>query len=660
MESGVHQRVSLRTFPWCLLLVVVAFGTVTGCRSRQERDERKNAALFDQIVAAERDARHRAWTAPPRPAPPPAVEPRRPEPVAEPPADHCRRWLAKPVALRLEKTPLADVLRTFCAQQGVSPKISESVQGTLSGDFAFQDPGAFLDILCRNGGLIWYYDGQSVYFCRSEEQESAVLRLRNMTAVELRNALISLELWDGRWSWRNDTTKNFLYVSGPPRYTALVKETLEQMEAMYEQDYSMGVFRLKHTMASDQEVEFHKDTVLIPGVASLLRQIVLGLPVGSTEVGSVRTVAQAPRFLKGTGMVPPKLKPPTGGQPPVAQPPAEPERVEEPPVNVRIVSEPRLNAVLIWDARHRMPYYQALIDQLDQPRRLVEIRAAIIDVAVDHSQELGFAWDYRFKAGDVRNEGGANQGPLDNATDFASHVGRGLNFTTIYQHGIDTLMAKARFLEENGDANVLSHPAVLTIDNVQAQIRHTQTFYVKLEGKEEVDLVDVTVGTVLQVTPHVIETESGMRRVQMTVHIEDGTDQSTQTDQVDGVPRIVQSIVDTHAVVGEEQSLIIGGNYTERKVDTETGVPVLKNIPVLGHLAKNTTQSKVKTQRLFILSPRIVSLDSLLATQGAGLEPVFDRTRRVDWAQRAFGDPGGSSDASKEKREQVPPATDGH
>jgi len=122
-------------------------------------------------------------------------------------------------------------------------------------------------------------------------------------------------------------------------------------------------------------------------------------------------------------------------------------------------------------------------------------------------------------------------------------------------------------------------------------------------------------------------------------------------------------------VVGIKKQRLTGGRITEKDITLFTrqlatmmksGVPLLKNIPVLGHLAKNTTQSKIKTQRLFVLSPRIVSLDSLLETQGAGLEPVFDRSRRVDWAQRAFGDPNEPSDTPEEKREKKQQSTDGH
>jgi len=633
------------SFPIGFFIFFAFLAIGVGCRSPQERDERRNAALFERIVAAERQSREDIKRAPPAPPPPEPVVLQRVEPLPDPPEDYGLRWLRKPVALKLEKTPLPEVLRAFCAQQGVSPKISEKIQGTLSGSFSFDEPRQFLDVLTRNGGLIWYYDGQSVHFYRSEEQESAVLRLRNLTAVELRNALIGLELWDGRWSWRSDATQSLLYVNGPPHYVSLVKDALERMDSMYAEDGTMGVFRLKHALAPDQEVEFHKEKVTIPGVASLLRQIVLG----ESASGGARSVT-APRFLKGTGMVPPKPKAATPGSEPAPAAPAEGEA--RAPTEVRIVADPRLNAVLIWDARSRMPYYKALIEQLDQPLRLVEIRAAIIDVSVDHAKDLGFAWDYSFKHGDVTTRGGANQGQPDNPVNFLSQVGKGVNMTTVYEHGMDVLLAKAKFLEESGDASVLSNPAVLTVDNIQAQIRHTQTFYVKLEGKEEVDLVDVTVGTVLQVTPHVIE-EQGTRKIQMTVHIEDGTDSSSQSAKVDDVPRIIQSIVDTRAVVGEQQALIIGGTYNEKKTRSEDGVPWLKNLPVVGHLAKNTKASSVKQQRLFVLSPRIVDLDSLLQTQGAGLEPVFDRSRRVDWVQRAFGDPPPADEKRKKAADPV-------
>ena len=554
-----------------------------------------------------------------------------------------KEWLKKSFNLSVDKAPLPDVLRSFCAQEGVVPKISDKIQGTLSGDFHFEDPQQFLDLVGRNSAIIWYYDGQAVYFYKSEELESAVLRLRHISAADLRKAMLRMRIWDARWGWRNDESKNLLYVNAPPRFVSLVKSALDEMDAINAQDTVMGIFPLKHATATDQTTELGKERVVIPGVATLLQRIVLG------DEGKGAAPAPAPRKLMGTGKVPPP--PPSSEGKPAAAQAAQAGAEEAPPPAVRIVAEPRLNAVLVWDARPRMAYYKELIEKLDQPVRLVEIRAAVLDVEVNCSRDLGVAWDFNKHNKQI---GGINQGTGTNVVDFLNPQGNGLNFTTIYTHGMDKLMAKVRALEETGNANVLSQPAVLTIDNVQAQIRNTQTFYVKLQGERQVDLVDVTVGTVLQVTPHVIE-DAGPRRIMMTVHIEDGTDQSSDTQKVDNVPRVVQSIIDTHAVVGENQALIIGGHYSEQIRVDENGVPVLKDIPGLGALAKTTNKTRIRTERLFVVSPRVVSLDALLPSQGAGLERTFDDTPFIKQVRRANegGDERNAPRQTRRKKEKA-------
>jgi type III secretion protein C len=64
-------------------------------------------------------------------------------------------------------------------------------------------------------------------------------------------------------------------------------------------------------------------------------------------------------------------------------------------------------------------------------------------------------------------------------------------------------------------------------------------------------------------------------------------------------------------VVGDGQALIIGGHYYERQIDGESGIPVLRGIPVLGGLFRNRNSGYQKQERLFILSPRLVALEDI-------------------------------------------------
>ena len=64
-------------------------------------------------------------------------------------------------------------------------------------------------------------------------------------------------------------------------------------------------------------------------------------------------------------------------------------------------------------------------------------------------------------------------------------------------------------LESEQQARTLGMPSVLTFDNVEATLEDTTTSYIKVEGKDAADLFKVEAGTVLQVTPHIVEDPKG-------------------------------------------------------------------------------------------------------------------------------------------------------
>ncbi len=123
------------------------------------------------------------------------------------------------------------------------------------------------------------------------------------------------------------------------------------------------------------------------------------------------------------------------------------------------------------------------------------------------------------------------------------------------------------------------------------------------------DLFKVEAGTVLRVTPHIIH-ENGTTSIKLAVSVQDDQDTASYT-QTGNVPPIKQTKINTQAVVSAGQSLLIGGYYYEQKDQTENGVPVLKEVPVLGHLFKKTSNKNKKMERLILITPRIVRLDDV-------------------------------------------------
>ncbi|MCG8530936.1 MAG: type III secretion system outer membrane ring subunit SctC [Desulfovibrionales bacterium] len=530
-------------------------------------------------------------------------------------------WADKPFYYNAKNESLAIVLRDFCQQQNVASVISDKITANVTGDFMFDDPARFLMTVARNNELDWYFDGTIVYFYSLEEIQSAMIELRWLTPAELEKTLRSMGLYDERYRWRSVRSDKLVYLNGPPRYVELVKNVVQKLEKNAADERIMKVFKLKHAWADDIKLEFMDESITVPGVATLLRNLT-----------SKRTKEAAPKVEvtnQGLGHLQEKQKPDETIDNSVTSPRTDDDAN-------RILADPRLNAVVVWDVRERIEEYRQAIEQLDKPVSVIEIRAAIIDVSVNRLNEIGFSWSGKWNiTGDTPGQGsagvgGINVGTGDSAVDFFSNEGRGLNFSTIYTNGIDQLIARIHALESEGDANILSRPSVLTLDNVQAMLERTSTFYITVEGERVADFYDVTYGTVMKVTPHVLEKSKDGEdtQVKLVVSIEDGASDDTQNTVSAGtqIPTITRSTVNTQAIIGEGQALVIGGHYFETRTLNDEGVPGLRKIPFLGNLFNTSRTEVMRVERLFVISPRVVDLQEVARQQQAFKPEVFSRS----------------------------------
>lgn len=530
---------------------------------------------------------------------------------------------AKAFEYTAENTPLPVLLNAFAQSEGKVCEVSPSIQGNISGDLRFANVQEFFTFLERNQSIVAYQNTSGVYFYPRSEMQSDVFSVRNIGISTVRQALEEMGVYDRRYPLQWVSGGRLLKLTAPPPYVDLVAEVLMSLE-QDEPPVKRGtkVFRLKHAWADDITLNFMDKEVLVPGVASLLRNLTGGDTIQATPTSQSRPAVQRLKgqgLMRRTGTQTPQTQ---NGRPPLQRGGMQESAGNDAPENVqkqnsaRIMADSRLNAVVVWDDLTRMPQYQELVDALDVAAGLVEIRAAIIDVSVNKMQELGISWGYnRQKTGDGLSViGGAN---VTSTAEFQNMAGAGLNVSTIFVNGIDMLMNRIHALEQQGDASVLSRPAVLTMDNIQAILEVTNTFYVQVPGTYEVDLFDVTYGTVLRVTPHIVKNDTGAASIKLVVHIEDGGTRMAPKDSGLTLPVVSRTTISTQAVVGESQALIIGGHYYESNTTGENGVPVLMNVPILGALFKDQNDTRQKQERLFIISPRLVDIQDVPARMNA-------------------------------------------
>ncbi len=393
---------------------------------------------------------------------------------------------------------------------------------------------------------------------------------------------MEIGIWDSRFYWRSRPEEGIIYISGPPRYMELVSETALLLDRKsgerQKSQLTVKVFPLRYAWADDRLFNYRNQDVTIPGVATTLRQIVQG--------GGIQTQSSSDGSRSVPGMTP---STPAGQQPSTSATNVQAD-------SVFINADRRLNAVIIHDLESKMSMYESLINTLDKPLAQVEINVSIIDINTDSLEDLGINWRLGKDDGDYIRFNPFKTGDDSIPTN---------TFSTIINITSGKLLAQVNLLSESGNAKVLARPSVLTLDNMEAVLDNSQTFYVRVAGQESAELFPVTYGSVLKVTPRIVDEDSG-RKLHMSVNIQDGG-QASGTG-VDDIPVVKNSSISTQAVIDENESLLVGGYYYEENTQGQSKVPLLGDIPFLGTAFKTRSASTVKNVRLFLITPRIVNL----------------------------------------------------
>lgn len=126
---------------------------------------------------------------------------------------------------------LGAALQEFGSNLKVKVNLSPEVKGRIQGRLPEGTAQDFLDRLAANYNLEWYYDGSVLYVTSARENRTQLLVLSPITYDRLKAALDALDIADARFPIRPAPGKGVVMVSGPPRYVALVEQTLAGLVA---------------------------------------------------------------------------------------------------------------------------------------------------------------------------------------------------------------------------------------------------------------------------------------------------------------------------------------------------------------------------------------------------------------------------------------------
>ena len=121
---------------------------------------------------------------------------------------------------------LGTVLQEFSDNLGILLRISDQIHGRVQDYRSTETPKDFLNELARRNSFEWYFDGRILHISGNDESVVRLLALGSVPFLELWTALDRLGIADQRFPLRHGGTSDLVLVSGPPRYVALVEQTL--------------------------------------------------------------------------------------------------------------------------------------------------------------------------------------------------------------------------------------------------------------------------------------------------------------------------------------------------------------------------------------------------------------------------------------------------
>ncbi|WP_374627149.1 EscC/YscC/HrcC family type III secretion system outer membrane ring protein [Pandoraea sp.] len=486
-------------------------------------------------------------------------------------------WRGGPFVFQSAGTPLAELLRDFGAHHGiptvVSPHVDDGFIGTLPAGAA----QATLDALSERYRLSWYFNGQTLNIYKSSEATRRVMSLRYASPDDLLGHLRDAGVLHPRHCVaRGIPATHALEIAGVPACIETVAMLAEHLERdardQQESEETIKIFPLKFATADDTRYFYRGQEVVVPGVVSVLKDLILG--AGPLGVASATLATPGPAASTGIDA-------------------GRPLTTGAPTGTPRFSADPRRNAVIVRERRRNLPMYGDLIAQLDIRPRLVDISVAIIDVNASDVAELGvdFSGSARLGGfGAVSLNSRANDG--DTGT-----------FTTVVGD-TNKFMVNLSALERNSKARVLSRPSIVTLDNMQAVLDRSVTFYTKVSGEKVAKLESVTSGSLLRVTPRLVPNEgdgNGREQVMLTLNIEDGGEVRSERNARNEVPSIRNSSISTQARLQAGQSLLLGGFVQDAQHEQERKIPLLGDLPLIGRLFSSTSNRSDSVMRLFLI-----------------------------------------------------------
>lgn len=290
-----------------------------------------------------------------------------------------------------------------------------------------------------------------------------------------------------------------------------------------------------------------------------------------------------------------------------------------------VVADVAQNLLFVRGTREELSAVEAYLSSADQLERQVLVEVQILEAIIDEDFELGVTH--------------AIDGSIDgNALNIAQNLGTAQSgaFNAVFDFDGGDLSSTINALQSYVDLELISAPRVMTVSGAKATI----------EVVEEVPFIQATTstetngGAAISAIQEVQFKEAGVK-MDVTPTIQANgilkililKELSEVVGEFQTIPIIDKRTLQSEFLVADRQTIVLGGLMQDRRSDSESGVPLLKDIPLVGRLFRNDVDATAKRELLVFVTPRIVDPNEA-AVLARRYQDHFERKRKEFGLQR--------------------------
>ncbi len=272
-----------------------------------------------------------------------------------------------------------------------------------------------------------------------------------------------------------------------------------------------------------------------------------------------------------------------------------------------ITFDKQLNAVMIFGTKKEREVLKNIITKIDIERQQVFVSVKVIEINNDKASKVGVQYGV---VGGVTDSNGlyalSNKMGLSDAA-FGANLAKSLDITLPNASKVLALGAAVSLLSENSAANILSQPSILCINNEESSLYVGKTISVISQSSVGSSTTDISrnsynredIGLTLKILPRI----SSDSKVTLNVEI---SSEDILPGSAIGLPKTTKRVVKTSAIVKDGETIIVGGMVRDKESKTKNGIPIIRNIPLIGKLFSHDDVAFEKTTLVLMLTPYII------------------------------------------------------